>query len=281
MQKSLPVMAREAIVFTCSLYWGMDGRNVQLVNGHWMQCSTCPIGKWTLDAIQHLCNWQSVRDNVGVSILTKLKRLSTSHQIHLQWIPSHTDLEGNEIADTLAKARACEVPQPSAPLTFLEIFSRTKHQNKTAWITAPPEHHWYRPGVAAVAEWYRYRTVACFVTAGHACSHPRVPRAHQAGLSRRSLAGVGLSESVRCHGPGLALLTNGGVQQQQLVPKVERNQHCSASTCTKFTVRTKHCIKECSEETNDDDYVRFSDTLEDGIPSKTYKILSPDNAIWD
>ncbi|GFW99228.1 uncharacterized protein TNCV_3009961 [Trichonephila clavipes] len=50
---------------------------------------------------------------------------------------------------------------------------------------------------------------------GHACSHPRVPRAPQAGLSRRSLAGVGLSESVRCHGPGLALMTNGGMQQQQ------------------------------------------------------------------
>ncbi|GFW78700.1 hypothetical protein TNCV_4261231 [Trichonephila clavipes] len=48
------------------------------------------------------------------------------------------------------------------------------------------------------------------------CSRPRVPRAHQAGFSRRSLAGVGLSESVRCHGPGLALLTNGGVQQQQI-----------------------------------------------------------------
>ncbi|GFV13877.1 uncharacterized protein TNCV_523561 [Trichonephila clavipes] len=32
-------------------------------------------------------------------------------------------------------------------LAFLEIFSRTKHQNKTAWIT--PEHRWYqcsRPG---------------------------------------------------------------------------------------------------------------------------------------
>ncbi|GFU15881.1 RNase H domain-containing protein [Trichonephila clavipes] len=89
-------------------------------------------------AIQHLYNWQSVRDNVGVSILTKLKRLS--HQIHLQWIPSHIDREGNEIADTLAKAGARELPEPSAPLTFLEIFSRTKHQNKTAWIT-PPEHH--------------------------------------------------------------------------------------------------------------------------------------------
>ncbi|GFW39396.1 hypothetical protein TNCV_1833791 [Trichonephila clavipes] len=46
-------------------------------------------------------------------------------------------------------------------------------------------------------------------------------RAHQAGFSRRSLAGVGLSESVRCHGPGLALMTNGGVQQQQ--------QHCPPS----------------------------------------------------
>ncbi|GFU00733.1 hypothetical protein TNCV_4818891 [Trichonephila clavipes] len=57
--------------------------------------------------------------------------------------------------------------------------------------------------------------------AGHACSHPRVPRAHQAGLSRRSLAGVGLSESARCHGPGLALLTNGGVQQQQHNPLCE------------------------------------------------------------
>ncbi|GFX34039.1 transposable element Tc3 transposase [Trichonephila clavipes] len=59
-------------------------------------------------AIQHLPYWQSVRDNVGVSILTKLKRLFTSHRIHLQWIPSHIDLEGNETADTLAKAGACE-----------------------------------------------------------------------------------------------------------------------------------------------------------------------------
>ncbi|GFU89822.1 transposable element Tc3 transposase [Trichonephila clavipes] len=42
-----------------------------------------------------------------------------------------------------------------------------------------------------------------------------MPRAHQAGLSRRSLAGVGLSESILCHGPGLALLNNEGVQQHR------------------------------------------------------------------
>ncbi|GFY15542.1 RNase H domain-containing protein [Trichonephila clavipes] len=78
-------------------------------------------------AIQHLSNWKSVRDNVGVSILTKLKRLSTSHQIHLQWIPSHIDLEETEIADTLAKAGTRELSEPLASLTFFEIFSRTKH----------------------------------------------------------------------------------------------------------------------------------------------------------
>ncbi|GFW64360.1 RNase H domain-containing protein [Trichonephila clavipes] len=66
----------------------------------------------------------------------KLKRLSISHQIHLQWIPSHIDLEGNEIADTFVKAGACEVPESSTSLTFLQIFSRTKRQNKTP--------HWYQ-----------------------------------------------------------------------------------------------------------------------------------------
>ncbi|GFW08191.1 RNase H domain-containing protein [Trichonephila clavipes] len=76
--------------------------------------ASLPNGKelWILSdgrsETQHLFNWQSVRNNVGVSILTKLKRISTSHQIHLQWIPSHIDLEGNVIADTLAKAGACE-----------------------------------------------------------------------------------------------------------------------------------------------------------------------------
>ncbi|GBO31503.1 hypothetical protein AVEN_161380-1 [Araneus ventricosus] len=32
---------------------------------------------------------------------------------------------------------------PSAPLTFLELFSRAKSRNKTIWLI-PPEHHWYQ-----------------------------------------------------------------------------------------------------------------------------------------
>ncbi|GFU46703.1 RNase H domain-containing protein [Trichonephila clavipes] len=34
-------------------------------------------------AIQYLYNWQSVRDNVGLTILNKLKQRSPSHQILL------------------------------------------------------------------------------------------------------------------------------------------------------------------------------------------------------
>ncbi|GFV35362.1 RNase H domain-containing protein [Trichonephila clavipes] len=99
--------------------------------------ASLPNGKeiWILSdsrsAIQHLSNWQSVRDNVGASILTKLKRLSTSHQIHLQWIPSHIDLEGNEISDTfwprLALARYQSRQHPSTFWRFsLELNPRIK-----------------------------------------------------------------------------------------------------------------------------------------------------------
>ncbi|GFT83710.1 hypothetical protein TNCV_2826251 [Trichonephila clavipes] len=79
--------------------------------------------------------------------------------------------------------------------------------------------HWFsgmRGRQTTLVFWNEIMPQKATVNAGHACSHPRVPRAHQAGLSRRSLAGVGLSESVRCHGPGLALLTNESVQQQVL-----------------------------------------------------------------
>ncbi|GFW63318.1 transposable element Tcb2 transposase [Trichonephila clavipes] len=82
--------------------------------------------------------------------------------------------------------------------------------------------HKSSPSISAHTEIVQYNNVKktdiffmVYKTAGDACSHPRVPRAHQTGLSRLFLAGVRLSESVRCPGPGLALLTNGEVQQQQ------------------------------------------------------------------
>ncbi|GBL88395.1 hypothetical protein AVEN_103045-1 [Araneus ventricosus] len=83
-----------------------------------------------------------------MNILNKLKSLSASYRIHLQWIPSHVNIRGNEIADALAKAGADDVSVPSVPLTYLELFSRAKSRNKTIWLI-PPVHHRYqgsRPG---------------------------------------------------------------------------------------------------------------------------------------
>ncbi|GBN19166.1 hypothetical protein AVEN_257036-1 [Araneus ventricosus] len=83
-----------------------------------------------------------------MNILNKLKSLSASYRIHLQWIPSHVNIQGDEIADALAKAGADDASVPSAPLTYLELFSRAESRNKTIWLI-PPVHHWYqgsRPG---------------------------------------------------------------------------------------------------------------------------------------
>ncbi|GBM91443.1 hypothetical protein AVEN_154640-1 [Araneus ventricosus] len=63
-------------------------------------------------------------------------------------IPSDVNIQGNDIADALAKAGAVDASVPSAPFTYLGLFSRAKSKNKTNWLI-PPVHHWYqgsRPG---------------------------------------------------------------------------------------------------------------------------------------
>ncbi|GBM11995.1 hypothetical protein AVEN_256085-1 [Araneus ventricosus] len=94
-------------------------------------------------SIQHLANWHRIRDNIGINTLNKLKSLSVSYRIHLQWIPSHVSIQGNEITDALAKAGADDASVPSAPLTYLEVFSRAKSRNKTNWLIALV-HDWYQ-----------------------------------------------------------------------------------------------------------------------------------------
>ncbi|GBN38820.1 hypothetical protein AVEN_24534-1 [Araneus ventricosus] len=78
-----------------------------------------------------------------MNVLNRFKSLSVSYRIHLQWIPSHVNIQGNEIADALAKAGADDASVPSAPLTYLELLSRAKSRNKTIWLI-PPMLHWYQ-----------------------------------------------------------------------------------------------------------------------------------------
>ncbi|GBO36979.1 hypothetical protein AVEN_153704-1 [Araneus ventricosus] len=48
-----------------------------------------------------------------MNILNKLKILSVSYRIHLQWIPSHVNIQGNEIADAISKAGADDASSPT------------------------------------------------------------------------------------------------------------------------------------------------------------------------
>ncbi|GFU08409.1 RNase H domain-containing protein [Trichonephila clavipes] len=94
-------------------------------------------------AIQHLANWHNVRDCTGTDILKILKRFSISRQIHFQRIPSHVNIAGNEIADSLARPGAGKTTTPATRLTYLELFSEYKAKNKAIWMI-PPVHPWYQ-----------------------------------------------------------------------------------------------------------------------------------------
>ncbi|GFX13303.1 hypothetical protein TNCV_2907261 [Trichonephila clavipes] len=83
---------------------------------------TPAIGVLSVSALEGLSYSDKPGSYAGDSLTTD--RVSHAGQtiarkIHLQWTPSHLDLEGNDIADTLAKADTCEVPEPSATLPHL------------------------------------------------------------------------------------------------------------------------------------------------------------------
>ncbi|GBM23281.1 hypothetical protein AVEN_26013-1 [Araneus ventricosus] len=82
----------------------------------------------------------------------------------------------------LVKAGADDALVPSAPLTYLELFSRAKSRNKTVWLI-PRVHHWYQAADATKQ------------------------------LLLASL--VDISEGTQAHGPDIALLIFGDHHQQQ------------------------------------------------------------------
>ncbi|GFW37875.1 RNase H domain-containing protein [Trichonephila clavipes] len=72
--------------------------------------------------------------------------------VHLQWVPSHVGLLGNEVADDLAKAATSNPvdPEDHMVLTSTEIFCRAKELICRTWVVSPV-HPWYfqrHPGSA-------------------------------------------------------------------------------------------------------------------------------------
>ncbi|GBL73787.1 hypothetical protein AVEN_268828-1 [Araneus ventricosus] len=93
--------------------------------------------------VQYLDNWRDVSDRRGMDIFNKLKTLSNSCVLHLQWIPLHVNLTYNDIADSLSK-EGTTVPQAYVkPLTYLELYARRKAFVNISWWH-PPAHSWYR-----------------------------------------------------------------------------------------------------------------------------------------
>nr|XP_042912144.1 uncharacterized protein LOC122272471 [Parasteatoda tepidariorum] len=103
-------------------------------------------------SLQHLHNWTKVGDKTSISILLKLQLISKHHDVHLQWIPSHVDIFGNEQADRLAKEGCSHLTSSSSALTFSEYQSKIKSHLSKKW-RIPPSHHWYaakEPGSSLV-----------------------------------------------------------------------------------------------------------------------------------
>ena len=65
----------------------------------------------------------------------EIHNLITSHSVHvtLQWIPGHTEIKGNEIADSLAKAGAACL-QPENPCSLRTAKQMLKNNTKEEWL---------------------------------------------------------------------------------------------------------------------------------------------------
>ncbi|GBN64528.1 hypothetical protein AVEN_21653-1 [Araneus ventricosus] len=72
-----------------------------------------------------------------------VKYIGVDHEVHLQWIPSHVDIYGNEVADNLAKQDTAEPLCSTPSLTFDEIYSIRKNKDLKTW-RVPPSHDWYK-----------------------------------------------------------------------------------------------------------------------------------------
>ncbi|GFU01986.1 RNase H domain-containing protein [Trichonephila clavipes] len=123
-------------------------------------------------SIQHLSNWPSIGDSTSRSILHLFQQLSNWHPIHLQWVPSHVGLLGNEVADDLAKAATSNPVDPKNHMGFTstEIYSRAKELIRRTWVV-PPVHPWYfqrHPGSAMSFKGSRsYQTAFSRFSTGH------------------------------------------------------------------------------------------------------------------
>ncbi|GFW29567.1 hypothetical protein TNCV_1549781 [Trichonephila clavipes] len=67
---------------------------------------------------------------------------SSRHSIYFQWVSSHIGLNGNEIADSLAKSVTADALRSDARLTFAELSSIKRMEFNALW-REPNAQPWY------------------------------------------------------------------------------------------------------------------------------------------
>ncbi|GFT26823.1 RNase H domain-containing protein [Trichonephila clavipes] len=73
------------------------------------QLSLQVIDGIALDAVKMYTDGNPDRQLILLATLIELAIARRQHPIHLQWVPSHVDLPGNEVVDDLSKAAASDL----------------------------------------------------------------------------------------------------------------------------------------------------------------------------
>ncbi|GFS78677.1 RNase H domain-containing protein [Trichonephila clavipes] len=80
--------------------------------------------------------------DTAFKILDTVVRLFSRYSIYFQWVHSHIGLNGNEIADSVAKSAIVDSLRDDTGLTFAELSSIKRIELNELW-GIPPAHPWY------------------------------------------------------------------------------------------------------------------------------------------
>ncbi|KAK7108730.1 hypothetical protein V1264_016409 [Littorina saxatilis] len=135
----------------------------------------------SLSALQALCSGNP--DSTMEHLMQNINTLAQTTAVVLQWIPAHTGIVGNEVADRLAKEGSKTEQQPSN-LTYSEARTLIRNRQKS---TFKKKNNVYNPHEDALHQLTRHeQTIVFRLRTGH-CG----PNSH--------LKRIGIRQSALCH----------------------------------------------------------------------------------